>query len=1185
MSRIKKLLAICIIAVTTQFAHAQLYTVQRIQSKNNAQASAYGVNDNNVVVGRWTNPSGDIRGFVWSQIPINGASFRNMTTLGGAQSVLYSVNNAGRAVGRAQDGGGIWRPIYVDITSNLGSSASLVQLGSGGTNAQQGGRIEDITEDNHRYVGSVTDSGGNVRARIWHTTGLVWTATNAGSELLGVTNVPYQGGSFWRAVGYRTNGTGNKVPFFIDAQTSGATVGSVTDISRGHYSDGVATAINGHGLIVGRVKGGGAWTTCYWDPFDGYATPHLLPTLGVGTANERDNTCHDVSSTGGSFIYGNIVGTVYNGGSRVACVWVNAGAGYQLQLLYNAYPGGYGGGSTYFYEAEGINNLTSYTPTVAGRGEVPGSTDAVIARSAESPNRGTGVAIGSVSFSADAGGSWQTGLNNLLPGQIILVRSHLEYKQQGQSIAPNPLMQDRSVFAGHNNPAHFSAIGNLTFPGTNDSLFDANGANVSNAAGFIITGEAWGQSATITAETTPIGFFPQSGTISVRKEATSINPLTAESSLRLLQPGAVQGRLVDNSNYGSYHGRPLPGRTITFRIADASGSNFVGLGGEVTGSNGYALKGIAPLPMSIGAGTRILASDYAGSAADDPSVSAISVTVLRAFTAWTGLNTISVPAGQTAPLMARLVHSDGSPVASASVTFSVFGNNYPGTTNATGDVLVNVSTTGRPSGTYPVQVQYAGDANREPVTAGFNLVLSNGAPTAGLYASALKLADNGGYVVLPAQRYIGQTSSYTLETWVKPRVVTGGTPGFARLFEAGVAAQSTYAQFLAGGENNTYPPFYQTTTNGTYGNNVASGSVLPANVWTHVAITHTGNVAKMYINGLYVAQGPVIYPPNIVATEAFFGKAILPFSTRMDVDMNDFRVWNYARSDAEIAGSRDRRLSGDEPGLLSLWRLNDGGGTHAVSSSGLDGTLMNGASFAASQVPVNRITVPGWLPSNIELGGYDPNGDALTYQIVTGPSSGTLQQVNGATWTYSPNATDLTTVDSFSYQVTDSNGLQSPPFTVFMDRESKVFTLHLNLQDWPAATDGIRVEVSIVAVPGEGEGSNTITSELNSEGDIVILGPQTGNYVVKAKASHWLRKSVGSMSFTVPNPTASATLVNGDVNEDNVVDLADYLALVASFDLISTDSGFDPNADLNGDGGIDLGDYLILAGAFDQTGD
>ena len=52
-----------------------------------------------------------------------------------------------------------------------------------------------------------------------------------------------------------------------------------------------------------------------------------------------------------------------------------------------------------------------------------------------------------------------------------------------------------------------------------------------------------------------------------------------------------------------------------------------------------------------------------------------------------------------------------------------------------------------------------------------------------------------------------------------------------------------------------------------------------------------------------------------------------------DGTVDELRVWNVVRSEQEIADTRYARLNGDEPGLVSYWRFDDGTGLVASDSS------------------------------------------------------------------------------------------------------------------------------------------------------------------------------------------------------------------------------------------------------------
>ncbi len=92
------------------------------------------------------------------------------------------------------------------------------------------------------------------------------------------------------------------------------------------------------------------------------------------------------------------------------------------------------------------------------------------------------------------------------------------------------------------------------------------------------------------------------------------------------------------------------------------------------------------------------------------------------------------------------------------------------------------------------------------------------------------------------------------------------------------------------------------------------------------------------------------------------------------------------------------------------------------------------------------------------------------------------------------------------------------------------------------------------------------------------------------KAPQWLRQRV---AFNLPldplvTPSLTFDLLNGDVNNDNAVDITDLLALIAHYNQQKNSPPNNPNylatADLNADGSNDITDLLILIGNYNKTG-
>lgn len=112
-------------------------------------------------------------------------------------------------------------------------------------------------------------------------------------------------------------------------------------------------------------------------------------------------------------------------------------------------------------------------------------------------------------------------------------------------------------------------------------------------------------------------------------------------------------------------------------------------------------------------------------------------------------------------------------------------------------------------------------------------------------------------------------------------------------------------------------------------------------------------------------------------------------------------------------------------------------------------------------------------------------------------------------------------------------------------------------------------------------------SNLNEQGLFSLSTNLVGDYVVKVKASTWLSKNLGTITLT-GNPQVlplADQLINGDCDDNNIINTDDYLVLSGAFDKAPGDEGYVDSADLDGNNYINTDDYLILSFNFDQSGE
>jgi hypothetical protein len=109
-----------------------------------------------------------------------------------------------------------------------------------------------------------------------------------------------------------------------------------------------------------------------------------------------------------------------------------------------------------------------------------------------------------------------------------------------------------------------------------------------------------------------------------------------------------------------------------------------------------------------------------------------------------------------------------------------------------------------------------------------------------------------------------------------------------------------------------------------------------------------------------------------------------------------------------------------------------------------------------------------------------------------------------------------------------------------------------------------------------------VTVTLGPNGEFAVTAPGMANYDITIKPRSSLRRTVNA------NTTAGSVNVGtigfrvGDINDDNVIDLQDFLLLAASYEVAPPP---EPLADLNVDGSVDLQDFLLLAANYELAGD
>ncbi len=174
------------------------------------------------------------------------------------------------------------------------------------------------------------------------------------------------------------------------------------------------------------------------------------------------------------------------------------------------------------------------------------------------------------------------------------------------------------------------------------------------------------------------------------------------------------------------------------------------------------------------------------------------------------------------------------------------------------------------------------------------------------------------------------TQGVTLEAWIRP-VTLVASPNFAGILA--VEGQILTLNNSGGGSDQSV---FACAISVPGTSNAASPlGTLQAGVWQHVAGTYDGTTIRIYLDGTLV--GTRVHPGTATSpSNAVIGNWDLAFPGAID----EVRIWNRVRTQAEIAAAKDVALTGGELGLLGYYRF-EGTGQVVVDSSarGASGTL------------------------------------------------------------------------------------------------------------------------------------------------------------------------------------------------------------------------------------------------------
>jgi ELWxxDGT repeat protein len=219
------------------------------------------------------------------------------------------------------------------------------------------------------------------------------------------------------------------------------------------------------------------------------------------------------------------------------------------------------------------------------------------------------------------------------------------------------------------------------------------------------------------------------------------------------------------------------------------------------------------------------------------------------------------------------------------------------------------------------------------------------------------------YVKIDNESTFDLTKAITVEGWFK-------VDSFTKPWQSIISKGDNGWRISRAGEGNSLEFAIDRGVTGLY---IQGKEAVNDGRWHHVAAVYDGSTMKLYIDGVLDAQKATNDPIATNNYDVWIGANAEQPGRNFAGDIDEFRVWNIARSESEIKANMNQNIDANSPGLLAYWKFDENNGTTIVDSSGGDnnGTLANssGTSWQEDSSPIVDSSDPN-SPTN---GGNQDN--------------------------------------------------------------------------------------------------------------------------------------------------------------------------------------------------------------------
>lgn len=226
--------------------------------------------------------------------------------------------------------------------------------------------------------------------------------------------------------------------------------------------------------------------------------------------------------------------------------------------------------------------------------------------------------------------------------------------------------------------------------------------------------------------------------------------------------------------------------------------------------------------------------------------------------------------------------------------------------------------------------------------------------------NSIVLDGTNDYIDLGATASLENQNGFTFETWIKPISIDVNSE---RVFSKRMNNTNRIEIFLGNGGSEADNQFLKISIcNGTNQTANSPNLSVPVGEWTHIAITFdgtasAGNRLRFYANGIRqtLSSDPVATTTPSGTGNAHIGKRSDNANKPSNIELDEIRLWNIARTEQAVRENMHLTLTGCETGLVSYYQLNETTGTAARDALGTNNaTLVNGAVRTASEINIGN---------------------------------------------------------------------------------------------------------------------------------------------------------------------------------------------------------------------------------------